>query len=85
MRTLTIGLFLAAMLVKPCGAQTITLTNSVGPDGVRYVYEISLDRAATLTPWDQRAMPDPPLSMSAARKAAETWLTERNPQVAPDF
>ena len=81
MRRLTLWFLLVAAPATPCGAQTVALTNSVGSDGARYLYEISLDRAATLTPWDQRAMPDPPLSMSAARKAAETWLTERNPQV----
>jgi len=86
MRKLTLWFLLVAASAKPCGAQTIALTNSVGPDGARYLYEISLERASTLTPWDQRAMPDPPLSMSAARKAAETWLMNRNPQVgALDF
>ena len=59
----------------------ILVTTTVGQDGTRYLYEISQERADALPQWDQRSAPDPPLSMSAAKRAAESWLTSRIPEV----
>ena len=70
--------------VPPPAAQSrpvITITNAIGQDGTRYQYEISQERADRLPLWDQRVAPEAPLSMSAARKAAEAWLTARTPEI----
>src|SRR5207247_2684739 len=58
----------------------ILVTTIVGQDGTRYLYEISQERADALPQWDQRSAPDPPLSMSAAKRAAESWLMSRIPE-----
>ena len=60
---------------------TILVATAIGQDGTRYFYEISQERANALPQWDQRSMPDPPLSMSQARRAAESWLMSRIPEV----
>jgi TonB family protein len=59
----------------------IAVTNSVARDGTRYQFEISRERASGLPQWDPRAVPDPPLSMNEARKAAESWLASRAPEI----
>ena len=66
-----------AVLAGPMVLVTVT----TGQDGTRYRYEISKERAEALPQWNQRAAPEPPLSMSAATKAAESWLTSRIPEV----
>jgi hypothetical protein len=75
---------LAAMQAPAPAAQrpsVILVTNAVGLDGTRYFFEISHERTVSLPQWDQRAAPDPPLSMIAARKAAEAWLVTQAPEI----
>src|SRR5205085_2224926 len=61
---------------------TVTvITNVLLQVATRYQYEITQDRAAKLPPWDQRSTLEPPLSLGAARKAAEAWLTSRSADV----
>lgn len=68
---------LPAVLAGPMVLVTVT----TGQDGTRYRYEISRERAEALPQWNQRTAPEPPLSISAATKAAESWLTSRIPEV----
>jgi TonB family protein len=69
--------------VQPAAAAgaMILVTTTFGQDGTRYIYEIPGERANALPQWEPRLAPEPPLSMSAARKAAESWLTSRIPEI----
>ena len=58
-----------------------TVSLATGPDGARYIFEITPERANRLPRWDQSISPDPPLSGSDARRAGERWLKLRNPHV----
>ena len=68
-------------LAKPSAGQTFTIATSIDRNDTRYVYEISQGRANGVQPWDPQASSEPPLSISEARKTAETWLTSRTPEV----
>jgi TonB family protein len=58
-----------------------TIATSVDRNSTRFVYEISQERASGLPTWEQQAASEPPLSISEARKTAETWLMSRTPEV----
>ncbi|MGB7217221.1 MAG: energy transducer TonB [Vicinamibacterales bacterium] len=50
----------------------------VAKSGTKDVFEISRARATELPRWDPAKAPEPPLSLRAARKAAETWLASQH-------
>jgi len=65
----------------PRSPGTILITTAVRQDGTRYLFEIPQERADKLPAWDQRSTPEPPLSISAAKKAGEAWLLSRSTDV----
>lgn len=71
-------------LTPPAGATStsmITLGVATGRNGVRYVFEITPDRADKLPRWDPRQAPEPPLSMLEARRAGEAWLKAKASEI----
>jgi len=65
--------FVIAYGAAPARAQTAPIMLATMTQGAtRYVFEIAPDRARAQPPWDQRAAPEPQLSMKDARRVAET-------------
>ena len=74
----------ASSQARPANTQArpvILLSGSAIQDGTRYWYEVSPERASRLPQWDQRVSREPPLPTSEARRAGETWLGGRAPEV----
>jgi hypothetical protein len=77
----------AIAFIIACGAarvlaQTAPVTLATMTQAeTRYVFEIAPDRASRQPLWDQRAAPEPELSMKDARRVAETWLLSHNPEI----
>src|SRR5205823_5930942 len=74
--------FVIACGAAPVAAQTAPVMLATMTQGAtRYVFEIAPDRVRTQPQWDQRAAPEPQLSMKDARRVAETWLLSHNPEI----
>ena len=75
------GVTVALGAQTPVGAIPAFSIQSVDADGKRYLHDVSVQRSNRLPMWRPDEAAEPPVSMSAAVKAAETWLLARNSDV----